>query len=357
MHLDLRHHTLGIRRPLKRHDLGEWLSTNHDTRGVSRGVSHHPLELLRQTDQLPVLGAIREGGKLGRLSCVLKADVENSRDRFRNAIDLAVALSQHATNVTNGGARRHRAEGDDLGHPVFPIFLGDVADHLITTAVLEIDVNIGHGDAVLIEEALKWEFVVKRIDWGNAERVGNDRTWCTASAGGGDPLLARKAHEVGHDEEVGRVPHLDDDVELIGEPRTCSTTRRAESAHKPSLSLLGEPGLNVLPRRHLNVGDARGAELQVEVHHLGDEPRVLEELRAVRKECRHLFWRLEVEVARAELHSPRGLKVACRADTEEHVMRVSLISAHVVQVVRQHEREAHFGCETEELLVEATLFR
>ena len=38
-------------------------------------------------------------------------------------------------------------------------------------------------------------------------------------------------------------------------------------------------------------------------------------------------------------------------------MRVSLISAHVVQVVRQHKREAHFGGETEELLVEATLFR
>ena len=37
-------------------------------------------------------------------------------------------------------------------------------------------------------------------------------------------------------------------------------------------------------------------------------------------------------------------------------MCIALIGAHVVQVIRQHQREAHFGGETEELLVEATLF-
>ena len=37
-------------------------------------------------------------------------------------------------------------------------------------------------------------------------------------------------------------------------------------------------------------------------------------------------------------------------------MRIALIGAHVVQVIRQHQREPHFGGETEELLVEATLF-
>ena len=36
-------------------------------------------------------------------------------------------------------------------------------------------------------------------------------------------------------------------------------------------------------------------------------------------------------------------------------MRIALIGTHVVQVVRQHEREADFGGEAEELLVEATL--
>ena len=36
-------------------------------------------------------------------------------------------------------------------------------------------------------------------------------------------------------------------------------------------------------------------------------------------------------------------------------MRITLVGANVVQVVRQHERQAHFGGETEELLVQATL--
>ncbi len=37
-------------------------------------------------------------------------------------------------------------------------------------------------------------------------------------------------------------------------------------------------------------------------------------------------------------------------------MRIALIGAHVVQVVREHQRETYFGGESEELLVEATLF-
>ena len=324
---------------------------------MRRSVAHHPLELLSKADELPVFRAVGVGGEFRGFACVLKADVQDCRHRFRDAVDLAVALSQHSPNVTDRGARRHGAERNDLGDTVLPIFLGDVADHLIATTILEIDVDIGHGDAVLIEEALKGEFVMKRIHWGDAQGVGHDGTWRTASAGGGDPLLSRKAHEVGHDEEVGGVPHLDDHVQLVLESRTGCVTWRAEAAHESALRLLGEPRLNGLTCRHLNVWNTRGAELQVEVHHFGDEPRVLEELRSIREERRHLLGRLEVEVARAELHSPRGFQVACGADTEEHVMRVSLISAHVVQVVRQHEREAHFRCETEELLVEATLFR
>ena len=37
-------------------------------------------------------------------------------------------------------------------------------------------------------------------------------------------------------------------------------------------------------------------------------------------------------------------------------MRIALVGADVVQVICQHERQAHFGSEAEELLVQATLF-
>jgi hypothetical protein len=37
-------------------------------------------------------------------------------------------------------------------------------------------------------------------------------------------------------------------------------------------------------------------------------------------------------------------------------MRITLIGAHVVQVIREHEREANLWREAEELFVQATLF-
>ena len=212
------------------------------------------------------------------------------RHGLRDAVNLAVALAKHTPNVADGGACRHRAKGDDLSDAVFPILLRNIANHLIAATILKVDVNVGHRDAVLVQEPLKRQLVVKRINWGDTECVGHDGARSAPSAGCCDPLLARKAHKVGNDEEVGGVPHLDDDVEFVFEPRTGCITRRAESAHEPPLGLLGEPALHGLPRWHLNVWDARCAELQVEVHHLRDEPCVLEKLRAIREERRHLFW-------------------------------------------------------------------
>ena len=34
MHLDLRHHSFRVRRTLERHDLREWLATDHHAGGV-----------------------------------------------------------------------------------------------------------------------------------------------------------------------------------------------------------------------------------------------------------------------------------------------------------------------------------
>ena len=130
--------------------------------------------MLSETNELAVLRAIGIGCKFWGLSRLGKADVDEGGDGFCDAVDLAVTLPKHSPNVADRGARRHRAEGNDLGNAVFPVLLRDVANHLVTATIFKVDVNIGHGHAVLVQESLERKFVMQRVYGRDAERVGHD---------------------------------------------------------------------------------------------------------------------------------------------------------------------------------------
>src|SRR5688572_29714602 len=101
---------------------------------------------------------------------------------------------------------------------VLAVLAPDVGDDLIAPAVLEVDVDVWHGHAVGVEEALERELVQDRVDRRDAERVRDDAARGAAAAGRLDALAPGERDEVRDDEEVGRVAHLDDDAELVVEP-------------------------------------------------------------------------------------------------------------------------------------------
>ena len=65
--------------------------------------------------------------------------------------------------------RGHGAEGDDLRDVLAPVLLGDVIDDLAAAVHAEVDVDVGHGDALGIQEALEEQLVLQRIDVGDAQ--------------------------------------------------------------------------------------------------------------------------------------------------------------------------------------------
>ena len=100
----------------------------------------------------------------------------------------------------------------------------------------EVDVDVGHADAVGVEEALEQQVVGEGIEVGDAQQVGHQR------AGGRAPPRAHRdagllgvAHEVPHDEEVGRKAHLLDDGQLHLQPlaHLGRTARRRSGATRP----------------------------------------------------------------------------------------------------------------------------
>ncbi len=220
VHLELGHRGLAVGRALERHDLGQRLAADDDPGGVGGRVAGHAFQLLRDADELvdPIvprheLAQLRRG-----LDGAVERDVQLQRHRLGDPIGLRVGQAHGASDVADGRLRAERPEGDDLRHPVVAVLARDVLDDLVPARVLEVDVDVRHRHPVGVEEALEGEAVLERIDRRDPERVGHDRPRRAPPAGGHDPPLPGEADEVGHDQEVGRVPHPIDDPELVVEP-------------------------------------------------------------------------------------------------------------------------------------------
>ena len=135
-------------------------------------------------------------------------------DHGGGAVDQAEVDIEGAPDIADGGFGAHGAEGDDGGDLVLAVFLRGVGDHLAAAIIGIIEIDIGHGDAPGVEEALEEQAVLYRVDIGDAEAVGDQ-------AGGARPAdippdigLAGEFAKVPNDQEIGVEAHTVDDVEL-----------------------------------------------------------------------------------------------------------------------------------------------
>ena len=95
---------------------------------------------------------------------LVELDPELVRDRLGDAVDLAIAVPQHAADVADRRPGQHRAERDDLGDVVLAVLAPDVGDDLVAPAVLEVDVDVRHRHPVGVQEPLERQLVEDRVD-------------------------------------------------------------------------------------------------------------------------------------------------------------------------------------------------
>ncbi len=142
---------------------------------------------------------------------------DGRRHGLGDAVAERIGVAEHAGSVLDGSLGLDGAEGDDLRDALLAVLLRGVADHVGAPTLVEVDVDIRHGDALGIEEALEEQAVLDRIEVGDAEGVGHHRARGRASARShADAIVLGVADEVGDDEEVAGEAHLRDDAELVG---------------------------------------------------------------------------------------------------------------------------------------------
>ena len=193
---------------------------DHDRRGVDRRVADDPLEALGHVDDLlrrRVLGHLVGQLLAGREALLeaRRAALLRVRDQLRQAVADRVLVAEDAGRVARRRAREHLAEGDDLGHALRAVLRGHVADHALPPAHGEVDVDVRHGHALGVEEALEEQAVAQRVDVRDGQAVGDDRAGRGAAArADGDAVVLRVGDEVVDDQEVGVEAHRVDHAQL-----------------------------------------------------------------------------------------------------------------------------------------------
>ena len=126
---------------------------------------------------------------------------------------------QNPPDVAQHAARLQRAERDDLCDLVATILLLHVANDLVAPVLTEVDVEIRHRNPLGIEKALEQQTETDRIEIGDGQRVSDQRAGAGAAARSDrDVLRLSPLDEIGNDQEIAGIVHVNDDAELEFEP-------------------------------------------------------------------------------------------------------------------------------------------
>ena len=362
---------------LQRHVVDEGLAPDHDAGGVDRVLAAQALELAGRLDHLcrdlvlleglPQLGGVGIGVVAAAVARPLDVAVEagleggvlaedGGRVHLRQAVADRVRQAQHPGGVPERLLRLDGREGDDLGHPVLAVALGDVADDLAAATLVEVDVDVGHLLAAGVEEALEAEPPADRVDLGDAEGVRHHRPPDGAPARSHpDALGLRPLHEVRHDEEVAGEAHLLDDRELVAHPLLDLVGDLGIAPADPLLGHLVEVARQRLALGHLEVGDERVVQRDLDVAELRHHQRVLDRLRVLREGEVHLLPALQVELVGVEAHPVGVGELLARLDAEQDVVGTGVVLLAVVGVVGGHDRDPQLPPDLGDLHVEGRL--
>ena len=322
------------------------LAGDDHARRVLGGVAGHTLDGTAGVDdaahRLVLVVHLPQG--LGHLQRLVQRDLRVVRAAghlLGDNVHLGIGAVQHPPHIPDDALGRHGAEGDDLRHMVGAVLAVDVVDDLAPAAVAEVHIDIGHGDALRVQEALEVQVVLHGVYVGDVHAVGHHAARAAAAPrADGDVVVLGVLGEVGHDEEVIHKAHLADHVHLVFQTLAVLLRLVGVAAAEAVSAQLFKPAVSVVALGIFEFRQVIGAELKVHLAALGDLHRVVDGLRVLGEEGAHLVLALDVELLCLELHAAGVVQRLARLDAHQHVLRLGVLLADVVGVVGGHQRDA-----------------
>ena len=147
------------------------------------------------------------------------AALHRRRDHLGQAVGFGIRYLQDARDVAHGIAGGHAAESHDIGHALLAVLVDAVLDDLFAAAILDVDIDVGHADAVRVQETFEQQVVEQGVYLGYLQGIGDNRAGGAAPARPEDnALVFAPADEVGDNQEIAVEAHLLDNPQLVISP-------------------------------------------------------------------------------------------------------------------------------------------
>ena len=128
--------------------------------------------------------------------------------KLGDTISFRIRNFEHTRHITYGVFGHHFTKRHNVRHATFTIFFGTIFNHLVATSILDVGINIRHGNTVWVQETLEKETVFHRVKLGNTQSVSQNRTSSRTTTWTINNTLGLTPHnEILHDQEVAIVSH------------------------------------------------------------------------------------------------------------------------------------------------------
>ena len=248
-------------------------------------------------------------------------------------IHIGVGQVHNPAHVPDDAPGGHGTKRNDLGHMVVAVLSADVVHHLTPAGIAKVHVNIRHTHPLRVQEPLKVQVILHRVNVGDVEAVADHRPRRAAPPGPhGDSGIPGEAHKIGDNEEVVREAHLFNHVLLV--LQLCPV---AAVLTVPGLialvTELFEIGKTVVSRGQLELRQMVFAEGKLQIAHLRDLRCILQGPLILPEQGLHLRLIPEIKVLGFIAHPVLIVQGLAGLNAQQHVMGLSVLLAEVVRVV------------------------
>jgi hypothetical protein len=348
----LRNHRSATVGRIERAEVGQLARRDEHAAGVHANVAGQIFELAGQLEELAdflfglhFFAQLRLGFErfFQRQRLVLL-----DRDQLRQRIAEEIGHVEHTPDVADDCLRRHGAECGDLRHRLLAIGFTHILDHPPAIVLAEVDVEVGHRYPLRVEEALEEQCVGQRIEVGDAQRIGNQRTGTGTPAGADrNPVFLAPIDEVGHDQEVAGETHLHDGIRLDLEPGFVGgalalaylriRVKQRQTNLQPPRRLMAEMVVkrHALWRRELR--QIVLAERDLDIAAAGNLDRVFHRLRQIGKQRHHVSRGFEILFLGEGFWSARIAEHITLGNAHTRFVRLEVIAIEELDRVRRNQ--------------------
>ena len=309
-------------------------------------MAGHALQRLGGVDELfhPRVAFIQIRQLAGQLQRVVQSDMQRAGARghqLGHGVHLGIGHVQGATHIPDGAPGGHGAEGDDLGHMVIAVLAADVVHHLAPAGITEVHVDIRHGHALRVQEALEIQLILHGVDVGDVQAVGHHGTGGAAAAGAHwDARPAGIVDKVGHDEEIVGKAHFLDHIQFIFQLFAVLRLFAAVAADKALVAQLAQIRGGIVARGQLEFRQVILAEGEFQLAAVRDALGVLHRVGIAGEQRLHLLRGAQIEVAGLIAHAVLIIHGLAGLDAQQNIVALGVLFAQIVGVVGAHQGDA-----------------